>query len=137
VTEHRADVAQLRPAPHPSVATALLPPEAVLYDERHGEVHLLNGPAAVIWQLLDGQQTAEQLAIELSDVFSVPLETMQRDVADAIGGFQRLGLLEGSPARSYSTDPTSAVADTAADVPDTDDDAGPLRLTVMVRPPHP
>lgn len=82
------------PRPHPSVETAFLAPEAVLYDMRHHQVHHLNPSASAVWLLIDGVASADDIATELSDIFSAPYEVVRPDVAAAIEDFRGRGLLD-------------------------------------------
>jgi hypothetical protein len=86
----------IHPQPHPSVETAFLAPEVVLFDDRHGEIHHLNGPASAVWLMLDGEFSVTDVAIELSDIFSVPEAAMLTDVESIVGDFRDLGLLDGA-----------------------------------------
>jgi hypothetical protein len=114
------------PRPHQSVETAYLPPEAVLFDDRHGEIHHLNLWASAVWLLLDGELSVEEVADELSEIFSSPGDRMRTDVAEAVDDFRRRGLLDGTT--STPEEPRVAV------VTDTSD-ADPQRLDVLPRPP--
>lgn len=77
---------------HPSIETAVLGAEAVLYDERSGTVHHLNPSACAIWTLLDGRSVDEVVAT-LSKTTGVPPPDMRRDVLQSIGEFRAAGLL--------------------------------------------
>ncbi len=83
-----------RPTRHPSIETAALGTEAVLYDERSGMVHHLNASAYAIWVLLDGRSVDEVVAT-LSQTTGVPATDLRGDVLQAIGGFGAAGLLTG------------------------------------------
>jgi len=83
-----------RPRPHPSVETAFLAPEAVLYDMRHHQVHHLNPSASAVWLLIDGVASAAEIATELSEIFSAPYDVVRADVATAIDDFHARGLLD-------------------------------------------
>lgn len=80
------------PARHPSIETAVLGAEAVLYDERSGTVHHLNTSACAIWTLLDGRPIDEVVAT-LSKATGVPPADLRRDVVQSIGEFRAAGLL--------------------------------------------
>jgi hypothetical protein len=115
------DLSSVRPAPHAAVETAFLAPEAVLFDDRHGEVHHLNPSAAAVWLLLDGDLSLVDVAAELSDIFGVPESVVLPDVQTTVSDFRRRGLLAG--------------ADRPA--PETPPDDAPQRLETLVRPPNP
>lgn len=83
---------QDRPTRHPAVETALFGTEAVLYDERSGMVHHLNGPACAIWRLLDGRPVADVVAV-LCQTTGVGRDHIRRDVIQTIGEFDAAELL--------------------------------------------
>lgn len=83
---------QDRPARHPSVETAVLGTEAVLYDERSGMVHHLNASACAIWMLLDGRPVLD-IVRTLSRTTGVPPADIRRDVLQAISELGAAGLL--------------------------------------------
>ena len=85
---------QTRPTPHPSIETALLGDEAVLYDERSGMVHHLNPPACAIWTLLDGRSVGELVDV-LSRSTGVPVAELGPEVRRAIENLAAAGLLDG------------------------------------------
>jgi PqqD family protein of HPr-rel-A system len=117
-----ADPASVRPAPNVAVETAFLAPEAVLFDDRHGEIHHLNPSASAVWLLLDGEQSIAEIAAELSDIFGVPEPEVLPDVEKIVADFRRRGLLAG------------------ADRPESDTHADhevPQRIDTLVRPPDP
>jgi PqqD family protein of HPr-rel-A system len=82
-----------RPAPHPSVETAVLGAEAVLYDERSGMVHHLNASACAIWVLLVGGCSVDEVVTALSERTGIPPAEMQGHVVRTIGEFGSAGLL--------------------------------------------
>ena len=110
-----SDAVAERPRPHPSVETAYLAPEAVLYDMRHRQVHHLNPSASAVWLLIDGEASADDIATELSEIFSAPYDIVRPDVAAAIDDFSARGLLdagEEAPASSHDdADPLNGAHD--------------------------
>jgi hypothetical protein len=46
--------------------------------------------------MLDGEFSVTDVAIELSDIFSVPEAAMLTDVESIVGDFRDLGLLDGA-----------------------------------------
>ena len=81
-----------RPTRHPAVETAVLGTEAVLYDDRSGMVHHLNGPACAIWNLLDGRSVADVVEV-LSETTGLDRDDIRRDVIQTIGELDAAGLL--------------------------------------------
>ncbi|MDQ1493028.1 MAG: hypothetical protein QOJ23_5542 [Actinomycetota bacterium] len=83
-----------RPARHPAIETAVFGSEAVLYDERSGMVHQLNGSACAIWMLLDGRPVDDVVAT-LSQTTGIPDDDLRRDVLQALTELGAAGLLTG------------------------------------------
>ena len=86
-------------APHPSVETAVLEPEVVLYDARHGRVHHLNQTASAVWLALDGERSTSAIARLLAALFGGSVDAVSADVESALDSFASLGLLadDGAP----------------------------------------
>lgn len=83
-----------RPVRHPAVETARFDAEAVLYDERTGVVHHLNGSASAIWLLLDGRPV-DDLVRALAAATGVSPDELRPDVVATIEQFHAAGLLAG------------------------------------------
>jgi hypothetical protein len=132
----------MRPRPHASVETAFLPPDVVLFDDRHGEIHHLNASASAVWLMIDGELTVDDVADELSEIFSVPTDQIRPDVDTAIDDFRSRGLLDGSARADDPGSDRSAVADvepsgadpSGDEVSDGESDVSP-RLEIVGRPP--
>ena len=126
----------MRPRPHGSVETAFLPPEVVLFDDRHGELHHLNPSASAVWLMLDGELSVDEVAAELSDIFSVPPGEILPDVEAAVEDFRGRGLLDGSAHPIEPGSPPAPTGDVASDdaAPDDAEDVSP-RLEIVGRPP--
>ena len=68
----------------------------MLYDPRSESIHVLNPPAAVIWQLCDGEHNVEAIIADLSRAFAgTEAADLRADVAETLHTFRTLGLLEG------------------------------------------
>lgn len=67
--------------------------EGVLLDVESGTVLGLNSTAARIWELLENAITQEQLAMRLSDEFSVREEDARADVEEFLSALQSKGLI--------------------------------------------
>jgi hypothetical protein len=68
--------------------------ELILYDPRSGESFLLNGTAAVVFQLCDGQTPVSSIAREIVSVLSAPSETVLADVQRVVKELAEKGLVE-------------------------------------------
>lgn len=73
------------------VASVVLDGEAVIH--HRGRVHVLDPVATLVWQCCDGHATVDEIVVELAAVFSVPAETIGRDVHAAIEQLAELDLL--------------------------------------------
>ena len=71
--------------------------EAILLDPRTDEAHVLNGSAARLWQLCDGERTLDQLATEFGAIYDLSGADVADDVREVIGELVKLELIE-SPA---------------------------------------
>lgn len=121
--------------PHPAVETAFLSPEAVLWDSRHERVLHFNRSASAVWLCVDGELTADQIAMELSEIFEVPIDVIRPDVDKALADFVELGLLAGDvDERKASTGSSDAADDgTEASSPA----QRPTDGRILARPPDP
>lgn len=68
--------------------------DVLVADFRKSEMHVLNPTAAAIWEMCDGEHTAEQIADTLAEHFGVTAEEIQSDVANMLADFNEKGLLE-------------------------------------------
>ncbi len=56
-------------------------------------IYTLNGVGSTIWQLIDGENTIDQIAAEICDQYEVTIEEAHQDVADLIDSLQEAGLI--------------------------------------------
>lgn len=68
--------------------------EAVIYDERTGNLHHLNSTATLVFHLLDGRTSIEDVAREIAEVVAVPAVEIRRQIDDVVSTFGQAGLLE-------------------------------------------
>jgi hypothetical protein len=113
---------------------AFLAPEAVLFDDRHGEIHHLNPSASAVWLLIDGELSIEEIVDELSEIFGVPESELLPDVETIVEDFRTRGLLVGG--ETVPSDPGQL--DRSDRSGESDEVAEPaLRLETLARPPNP
>lgn len=88
-------VAPIKPRVRDDLTAAELDGEAVVYDDRTGEVHHLNPTATVIYSLCDGTSTIRKMSSELAGAFAVPADEVERQVRALLRQFRKAGLLDG------------------------------------------
>ena len=57
-------------------------------------VHCLNGGAAIVWLLCDGERSTAEIARKISDELELPLDQTLLEVQEAVEQFETLNLLE-------------------------------------------
>ena len=62
-----------RPFRRPDLSHYEIDDELLIYDERSGDTHRLNGTARFIWDRCNGHRDAEAVAADLADVYDVPM----------------------------------------------------------------
>jgi PqqD family protein of HPr-rel-A system len=87
-------VAATRPRIRRDLTVVELDGEAVIYDERSGELHHLNPTATLIFGFLDGTVTVRELASDVADAFGVPQDEIETQIRELIRRFRKLGLLD-------------------------------------------
>ena len=117
-----------RPKPHPAIDTAFLHNQAVLFDDRTGQVHELSPSASAVWLLVDGELSLDDVAAALHELVNVPFETLRADAETAVEDFAARGLLEGTEPVRRDGDHHHRPASTVGA------HAGPV---VLPRPPDP
>ncbi len=65
-----------------------------LHDESAGQVHCLNGGAAIIWLLCDGKRDVEGIASEIASTYGLSERNVLTEVQETLTQFQSLNLLE-------------------------------------------
>lgn len=70
--------------------------DLLLLDTDSDQIHQLNLTARFIWQRCDGEQSAEQIAGMLAEVFAVEPQVALEDVVETLGKLQSLKLLEAA-----------------------------------------
>ena len=120
-------------APRPAAGVVALPldDELLLLDPRTDGVHQLDRLGAVIWSVLDGEATVDELVDDLADVFAAPADTVRHDLGELLAALRTAGALDGSePAAGLLVG-----ADAAA--PGTPGGEDLWRPTYLVDPPAP
>jgi Coenzyme PQQ synthesis protein D (PqqD) len=89
----RVDV---RPRVRSDLTVVELDGEAVIYDERNGDLHRLNPTAALVFSLLDGSSTLDELARDVGEAFSMPVGEIEGQLQALVVQFGQSHLLVGS-----------------------------------------
>jgi PqqD family protein of HPr-rel-A system len=63
----------LRPRVRTDITVTELDGEAVIYDERSGDLHHLNAPATLVLGLCDGSATVEEMSTAIAEAFGQPV----------------------------------------------------------------
>ena len=82
------------PTPHRDVVLQRVGAEAILHDRRNGRAHVINEPAARVWELCDGQTTLDQIAQAFADSYAMPVASVRDDVIYILSKFRELHILE-------------------------------------------
>jgi PqqD family protein of HPr-rel-A system len=80
------------------LTVVVLDGEAVIYDEASGDVHHLNPTATLVFQMLDGTVSVEELAADVASVFGLEAATAAAQVQGLVDELAGAGLIEGVPA---------------------------------------
>jgi PqqD family protein of HPr-rel-A system len=68
--------------------------EAVIYDERSGDLHHLNGSATLVLGLCDGSTTLEEMSIAIAEAFERPLREVSAQVSGVLAQLSGAGVIE-------------------------------------------
>ena len=89
-------MAAIKPKVRDDLAAAELDGEAVIYDERSGDLHHLNPTATIIFSMCDGTSTVREMSGEIAGAFGVPADEVERQVRALLKELGEAGLLNGS-----------------------------------------
>jgi len=68
--------------------------EAIIYDRRNGQAHVINNSAARLWELCDGHATVEQIAEAFAASYGLPVSEVHADVVAILTTFRELRILD-------------------------------------------
>ena len=80
-------------------------------------IYTLNEVAGTIWELIDGQRSADAIAVELARRFEVSVEEAARDVHEFLADLTEAGLVSGFSPPISSPDPSPDPASKSSGVP--------------------
>ena len=81
------------PARSSAVTLERVGQEAILHDRERGRVHVVNGSAARLWELCDGQATVEEIVFAFAASFGAGPDAVRADVEAAVAQFRELGVV--------------------------------------------
>jgi PqqD family protein of HPr-rel-A system len=87
--------APIRPKMRDDLTVVELDGEAVIYDDRSGDLHHLNATAMLVAELCDGAATVGELTTDISRAFGVPEIEIERQIRILLRRLRRAGLLAG------------------------------------------
>ena len=85
-----------RPIHHPSTASRVFGSDAVVISPTENMVRMLNPVGSRIWQLTDGSNTIEDIAVTLTQEFEVDLPHARQSVAGFVEDLVNRNLLDWS-----------------------------------------
>ncbi|MCB0198580.1 MAG: PqqD family protein [Caldilineae bacterium] len=85
-----------RPIHHPSTASRVFGSDAVVISPTENMVRMLNPVGSRIWQLTDGSNTIEDIAVTLTQEFEVDLPHARQSVAGFVEDLVDRNLLDWS-----------------------------------------
>lgn len=83
----------LFPARSPDVTLQHVGKEAILYDRRGGQAHVINDSAARVWELCDGQTTLNDIVNAFAAMYGLPPADIHDDVVSIMTSFAELHVL--------------------------------------------
>lgn len=95
-----ASTAESRVLQAPSVTIEQVQGEAILYDPRRGEVHVVNTSAGRVWELCEGEPTISQLTSALAESYGMPVHAVRDDVLAVLEQFLDKELIKLTPEQS-------------------------------------
>ena len=88
-----AVTAPQRPVARDDLTVIELDGEAVVYDERTGNLHHLNQTATLIFSLCDGTGTARELSVDIARASNLRVEQIEPQVRSLLRTLKKEGLV--------------------------------------------
>jgi PqqD family protein of HPr-rel-A system len=97
-------MATTKPRVREELTVVELDGEAVVYDERTGDLHHLNPTATLVFGLCDGTATGRQLAQDIAAAYDQPVDEVVEQVQGLLRQFRKAKLIEpaSDPSRTRS-----------------------------------
>ena len=95
---HGAEVIEGSFAPRRAAELVALPLDAelLLLDPRTDGLHQLDPLGTVIWSVLDGEATVDELVGDLADAFAAPADAVRKDLGELLASLRTAGALAGT-----------------------------------------
>ena len=90
----RREVRQRRPRRRHDVWLRSVGGEHAVFDPVSKGLYMLNETARAIWELCDGDTTADEMVMAICEVSGLPPDVVAEDVHRTLSEFDRLGMLE-------------------------------------------
>ena len=87
-------MAAVKPKVREDLAVVEIDGEAVIYDERTGDLHHLNPTATIVLGLCDGTATVKEFSFDIAEAFGVPAADVERQVRALLRDLRKAGLME-------------------------------------------
>jgi PqqD family protein of HPr-rel-A system len=91
----------MKPKVRDDITVVEIDGEAVIYDERSGDLHHLNPTATIVFGLCDGTATVKEFSSDIADAFEAPVGDVERQVRALIRSLRNEGLLENGRADGH------------------------------------
>jgi PqqD family protein of HPr-rel-A system len=92
--------ARIKPRVRDDLAVVELDGEAVIYDERSGNLHHLNPTATVVFSLFDGTASIRDVATDIGEAYGMPAPDVERQVRSLLRQFRKKELIDGRAGKS-------------------------------------
>lgn len=87
------NVEEKKPVRNPEAMWKRLGTEIVTLNRKSHQYHVLNAPAAVIFELATGENSLEVISGKLAEAFDVDMTQAMEDTRETVAGMEKLGLL--------------------------------------------
>lgn len=84
-------------APRQSLVSEEMDGDVVIFDDDDGSVHVLNGPAAAVWGLMDGRRSIDVIVETLESLYEKGRVVVRRDTFEFVRELIVRGLLVETP----------------------------------------
>ena len=85
----------MKPKSREDLAVVELDGEAVIFDERSGELHHLNPTATVVFKCFDGSASVKEIADDIAAEAGLPPKEVEKQVRGLLRQFRQAGLIDG------------------------------------------